>query len=92
MMRLVTLLQSAKNGNGVFDRGLADEYLLEPAFEGGILLDVLTVFIEGGRADETQFTSRKHRFQHVRGGDGTFTASSTHKAVQFVDKGDDLAV
>ena len=35
-------------------RRLADEHLLEAALEGGVLLDVLAVLVEGGGADHAQ--------------------------------------
>src|SRR5665648_631224 len=41
VVRLVALLEPAQDGDGVLDARLADEHLLEPALQGGILLDPL---------------------------------------------------
>ncbi len=46
---LVPLLQPSEDGHGVLDGRLADEDGLEPAFERGVLLDVLAELVERGR-------------------------------------------
>jgi hypothetical protein len=51
---LVFLLQAAQDGDGRLHRRLAHEDLLEAAFQRGILLDVLAVFVQRGRADAMQ--------------------------------------
>ena len=51
------LFETAQNGDGVFDSGLADRHSPEAACQRGILLDVLLVFIQGGGADATQLTA-----------------------------------
>src|SRR5205807_986683 len=48
---LVSLAQTAKDADRVLDRGLTDNDWLEPPLEGSVLLDVLAIFVEGGRAD-----------------------------------------
>ncbi len=90
---LVALLEPAEDRDRVLDGGLTDEHLLEPALQGGVLLDVLPVLIEGGRADEAQLTTGEHRLEHVAcvhcgitGGPGS------DDRVEFVDERDDLAV
>ena len=57
---LVALLEAAEDGDGVLDRRLADEHLLEAALEGGVLLDVLAVLVEGGGADHAQLAAGQH--------------------------------
>ena len=57
---LVALLQAAQDGDGVLDRGLADEDLLEAALERGVLLDVLAVLVERGGADHAQLAAGEH--------------------------------
>ena len=51
VVQLVPFREAAKDGDRVLDRGLADEDRLEPALEGGVLLDVLAVLADGRRAD-----------------------------------------
>src|ERR1700692_2675006 len=91
MMNFVALFQAAKNGDGVFNVGLADENNLEAAFERGIFLDVFTVFVERGRANGAQFAASERRLEHIRGVDCAFSGSCTHQSVEFVDKENDLS-
>ncbi len=44
---------------------LVDQHLLEAALERGVLLDVLAVFVERGRADAMQLAARERRLEHV---------------------------
>ena len=74
-------------------RGLADEDLLEPALEGGVLLDVLAVLVERGGADEAQLAAGQQRLEHVAGVHRALAGGAgTDDGVQLVDEGDDLAV
>src|SRR5699024_9433410 len=63
---LVALLESAEDRDRVLDARLADEHLLEPALEGRVLLDVLSVFVEGRGTDHPQLTAGEHRLEHIR--------------------------
>ena len=93
MVRLVALLEPAQDGDGVLDRGLADEDLLEAALEGGVLLDVLAVLVEGGRADQAQLAAGEQRLEHVAGIHGALAGGAgADDGVQLVDERDDLAV
>jgi hypothetical protein len=58
---LVALLEAAQDGDGVFDRRLADHHGLEAALQGGVLLDVLAVLVERGGADAAQLAARQGR-------------------------------
>ena len=91
VVHLVALLQSAKDRDGVFHRRLVDEHFLEAALERGILLDVLAVFVERGRADAMQLTARERGLQHVAGIHGAFGLAGADHGVQLVDEQDDLA-
>ena len=66
VMHFVALFQSAQNRDRVFHARLINEHGLKPAFEGGVFLDVLAVFIERSCADRTQLAPGQHRFEHVR--------------------------
>ena len=92
VVHFVALLQAAQDGDGVFDRGLIHHHGLEAAFEGGILFDVLAVFVERGGADAVQFAAREHGLQQIAGIHGAFGLAGADDGVQFVDEEDDLAV
>ena len=50
VVHLITLFQTTQDRNGVFFAGLVNLHLLEATLQGGILLDVFAIFIEGSRA------------------------------------------
>ena len=81
-MHFVFLFQAAKNGDGVFDVGLADENNLEAAFEGGVFFDVLAVLVQRGGADGAQLSASQGGLEHVRGVDGAFAGSGADQGVQ----------
>jgi hypothetical protein len=89
---LVAFLEPAQDRDRVLNARLADEHLLEAALEGGILLDVFAVLVEGRCADQAQLTAREHGLEHVGCRDGTLPAARSHEGVEFVDEGDDLTV
>ena len=93
MVHLVALLEPAEDTDGVLRRRLADVHLLEAAFQGWVLLDVLAVLVQGGRADQAQLTAGEQRLDHVAGVHCRVAAgASADDGVQLVDEGDDLAV
>ena len=92
MVHLVALLQPAQDRDRVLDRRLAHVDLLEAALERGVLLDVLAVLVERGRADHAQLAAREHRLDHVAGVDRALGAARADDRVQLVDERDDLAV
>ena len=92
VVRLVALLQAAQDRDRVGDRRLADEDRLEAALERGVLLDVLAVLVERGRADRAQLAAREHRLQHVGRVDRALGRAGSDDRVQLVDEEDDLAL
>ena len=93
MVRLVALLEAAQDRDGVLDAGLAHEHLLEPALQGGVLLDVLAVLVQRRRADHAQLAAGQHGLEHVaRVHRGVAAGARTHEGVDLVDERDDLAV
>ena len=86
MVHLVALLQAAQDRDRVLDRRLAHEHLLEPALERGVLLDVLAVLVERGRADHAQLAAGEHRLDHVAGVDRALGAARADDRVQLVDE------
>ena len=92
VVRLVLLLQPAQDRDRVRDGRLADEDGLEAALERGVLLDVLAVLVQRGRADGAQLAAGEHRLQHLGGVDRALRRAGADDRVQLVDEEDDLAV
>ncbi len=91
VVHLVALLEAAQDGNGVLLARLVHQNLLEAALQRGILLDVLTVLVEGGGADTVQLTPGKSGLEHVAGIHGALGLAGTDHRVQLVDEQDDSA-
>ena len=89
---LVLLLEATQNRDGVLDGGLAYHHGLETTGERRVLLDVLAVFIERGRADRVQVATGKRRLQDVAGIHGTLGGTRAHDGVELIDEQDDLAL
>ena len=60
-------LQALQDLDGVRHRRLVDVDLLEAAHQGAVLLEILAVFLVGGRADAAQRARGERRLQQVRG-------------------------
>ncbi len=91
VVHLVAFLEAAQDADGVLDRRLTDEDLLEAPLQRGVLLDVLAVLVEGGGADQPQLAAGKHRLDHVaRVHRRLACGAGTHDGVQLVDERDDL--
>ena len=71
---------------------LIDQHRLEAALQGGVLLDVLAVLVERGRADAVQLAAGQHRLEQVAGVHRAFGLAGADDGVQLVDEQDDLAL
>ena len=91
VVRLVAVAQTLQDLDRVGDRRLLDLDRLEPALERGVLLEVLAVLVERGRADGLELTAGEHRLEDGRGVDRTFGGTRTDERVQLVDEQDDVA-
>ncbi len=89
VVHLVTLLEPAQDGDGVFHRRFLDQDLLETALKGGILFDILAVFIQRGGADTVQFAARQRRLEHVARVHGPLGLARADHGVNLVDEQDD---
>ena len=89
---LVTFLQAAENGDGVLYRGLVHHDGLEPPLQGGVLLDILAVLVQGGGADAVQLAPGQHRLQQVAGVHAALGLARAHDGMQLVDEQDDPAL
>ena len=67
-------------------------HLLETAFQGAILLNVLSIFIQGGGADTLYLSTRQSRLQHIGSIHRTGCGSCTYNSVNFVDEKDDIRI
>ena len=92
VMRFVFLLQAAQDRDRVFDGRLADVNGLEAARQCRILLDVLLVLVERGRADAVQFAARQRRLEQVRRIHRAVGLAGTDQGMHLVDEQDDAAV
>ena len=91
VVHFVALLQAAQDRDGVFDGGLVHQHLLEAPLQGGILLDVLAVFVQRGGAHAVQLAARQRGLEHVAGVHRALGLAGAHHGVQLVDEQDDLA-
>ena len=89
---LIALLEAAQNGNGVLFGRLVDQNLLESPLQGGVLLDVLAVFVKRGRAHAVQLTPRQRRLEHIAGVHGTLGLAGADHGVQLIDEQDHPAL
>ena len=88
-MHLVFLLEAAQDRDRVLDRRLGHEDRLEAPRERRVLLDVLAVFVERGRADAMQLAARQRRLQHVGRVHRALGLAGADQRVQLVDEQDD---
>ena len=92
VMLLVFVLQAAQDRDRVFDRRLRHENRLEAPRQRRVLLDMLAVFIERGRADAMQFAARERRLEQIGRIHRAVGLSGADQRMHLVDEQDDLAV
>ncbi|MPN02083.1 hypothetical protein SDC9_149296 [bioreactor metagenome] len=59
---LIALLESAQDRNRVLHGRFFDQHRLEPALQGRVFFDILTVLVDRGCTDAVQFAARQHGF------------------------------
>ena len=91
MVRLVPVLQPPQDRDRVLDRRLGDEHRLEAPRERRVLLDMLAIFVERGRADAMQFAARQCRLEQVRSVHRPVRLARANQRVHLVDEQDDAA-
>ncbi len=92
VVQLVLLLEPAQDRYGVGHGRLADEHRLEAPLERRVLLDMLAVFVERGRADAVQLAARQCGLEQVGGVHGAFALARADQRVHLVDEEDDVAL
>ena len=86
MEDLIPLLQAPEDGDGVLYRRLGDQHRLEAAFQRRVLLNILAVFVQRGRADQVQLAPGQHGLEQVARVHGAFGLARAHDGVQLVDE------
>ena len=92
MVNLITFAQTSQNADGIRHGRLADHYWLESALERCILLDVLSILVQSGGTNSMEFTTGKHRLQHIAGIHRALSCTCTNNGVELIDKQNDLAI
>ena len=59
--------------------------------QGGVLLDVLAILVEGRRTDRLQLAAGEHRLEDRRRVDGSLGGARRHQGVDLVDEQEDVA-
>ena len=88
---LVFLLEAAQDRDRVLDAGLVDQDRLETPGQSRVLLDMLAVFVERGRADAVQLAARQRRLQQVGRIHRAVRLAGADQRVHLVDEQDDAA-
>ena len=91
-MQLVLLFKSAQDRDCVFNARLINIDRLETPLKRRVLLDILLIFIERGRADAMQFTAGQCGLEQVGCIHRTFRGPSPDQRVHLVNEQDDLTV
>ena len=87
MMTFVSVFQTTKNRNRIFDTWFINHHTLETTLERFIFFKILLIFIQGGSTDGSQFTTSQSRLQDIRRIHGTFTATAcTHQRMYLIDE------
>ena len=81
-----------QNLQRLFIRGWLHLNLLETALKGTVLLDGVTVFVEGSGTDALYSTSCQRRFQDVGGIHRTSSRTGSNHRVYLVDEDDDFRI
>jgi hypothetical protein len=87
---LVLAADALEDEDGVVHGGRLDLHGLEAAVERGVLLDILAVFVERGRADALQLAAAEGGLEDVGGVHRALGGAGTDDGVQLVDEEDDV--
>src|SRR5690349_9600973 len=91
VMELIAFAQAPQYRDRVFDRWLIHEDRLKATLQGGVLLNVLAVFIKCGCANAMQLSTCEHGLQEVAGIHRALGLAGADNGVQFVDEKNYLA-
>ena len=88
MVLLVPLADAEEDVDRLVDGRLLDHDRLEAALEGGVLLDVLAVLVEGGGADALQLAAAQRWLEDVGRVDRPLGGARPDERVELVDEED----
>ena len=88
MVLLVALADPHQDLDGLLERRLLDHDRLEAPLEGRVVLDVLAVLVERGRADALELAAGERRLEDVGGVDRALGRAGADERVQLVDEED----
>ena len=80
------LAQAAQNRNGIRHRRRIDQHGLKAAFQCGVFLEILAVFIERCGPDAVQFPARQHGLEHIARICRSLGPARAHDGVNLVDE------
>ena len=86
VMILVTGAESLENLDRILDGGRLDFDGLEASLEGGVLLDVLAILVEGGGPDALHLAATQRRLDDVGGVHRALGGTGSDDGVQLVDE------
>ena len=89
---LILLPQALQDLQGSLLTGLAHRHRLEPAFQSGVLFDILAIFVQGGGADDLDLTAAQSGLDDIGGVHRALGGACAHDGVQLIDEEDDVAV
>ena len=84
--------QGFQDFHRVFYAGFFQIDRLEATFQGGVLFDVLPVFVGGGGADALEFAPGQGRLEQIAGVQAAFVGAGADHGVDFVQEEDDFAM
>ena len=87
-MRFILVTQTLQDFDRVLSGRLTDLNRLETTLERCILLDVLAVFVERGRADDLYLAAAQCRLQDIRSIRCTLSRTGAHQHVHLIDEQD----
>mmetsp|Transcript_16230 Transcript_16230/g.52878 ORF Transcript_16230/g.52878 Transcript_16230/m.52878 type:complete len:298 (-) Transcript_16230:95-988(-) len=90
VVRLVLLLDAAKDGERLGGRRLRHHHRLEAAGQRGVFLDC-AILVEGGGTDHSDLTARQLRLEQGGGVHRTGGLAGAHDRVDLIDEQDHLA-
>ena len=90
-MDFVPFLQATQDGNRILDTWFLDKDRLEPAFQGTVFFNILSILIKGRGPNTAEFTAGQHRFQDISGIHGPFGGTGSNDGMEFIDEHDDLS-
>ena len=91
-MCFVAVLDVVENDFGFLHRGRLYDDFLESAFECSVLLDALTILIEGCCTDTLEFASCQCGLHHVGSIHLSSLIAGTYEVVNLIDEDDDVGI